>query len=87
MALVKGLGESGVDIEFFTWIDDPESGRGNLRSDLNLQILEAFRKEGVEIPFPQREIRVRASTNLHPAADTSHSLLRDAGQENPGGSR
>lgn len=83
IALVKSLAESGVDIEFFTWIDDPESGRGNLRSDLNLQILEAFRKEGIEIPFPQRDIRVRSLTDLpHPAADVQ-AQRRDPGQEKP----
>jgi small-conductance mechanosensitive channel len=40
------------------WIADPEGGRANLRSDLNLEILEAFRAKGIEIPFPQREVRI-----------------------------
>ncbi len=58
VAFAKNFGESGIDLELMVWISDPEGGRGNLRSDLNLQILDAFRSKGIEIPFPQREIRI-----------------------------
>ncbi|MBI1397749.1 MAG: mechanosensitive ion channel [Betaproteobacteria bacterium] len=57
-ALVRGFGESGVDLEFFVWVGDPEGGRANLKSDLNLAILRAFREKGIEIPFPQRDVRI-----------------------------
>jgi small-conductance mechanosensitive channel len=58
VAFVKNFGESGIDLELMVWISDPEGGRANLRSDMNLEILEAFRAKGIEIPFPQREIRI-----------------------------
>ena len=31
---------------------------GGVRSEVNLEILRAFRREGISIPFPQREVRI-----------------------------
>ncbi len=53
---LKNFGENGIDLELVLWIADPEEGENNLRSDLNWQIWAAFKREGVEIPFPQRVI-------------------------------
>lgn len=55
--LVRALGENGVDLELTVWVQDAEQGVGGLRSDLLRRILVAFAEEGVEIPYPQREIR------------------------------
>lgn len=55
---VQGFGESGIDLQLSIWVDDPEQGYGSLKSALFLNILEGFRGQGVEIPYPQREIRV-----------------------------
>ncbi len=57
-ALVTGLAESGVNLEIGFWIGDPERGIGGVRSEISRQILAAFRREGIEIPFPQREVRI-----------------------------
>ncbi len=53
---LKHFGDNGIDLELVVWIDDPEEGEFNLRSDLNWQIWAAFKREGVEIPYPQRVI-------------------------------
>lgn len=58
VALVTHLADSGVEVELGYWIDDPERGRANVGSDLSLQVLAEFRARGIEIPFPQREVRV-----------------------------
>lgn len=57
-ALVLALADSGINLELGFWIDDPQEGTGQLRSDLNLAIWKAFRAEGIEIPFPQRDVRI-----------------------------
>lgn len=58
VAVLKNFGESGVDLELIVWIGDPERGRAILRSELGLAIIAAFREQGIEIPYPQREVRV-----------------------------
>ena len=53
------FGENAVLFEVQIWIDDPEDGLGNLRSDLLKAIWENFKASGVEIPFPQQDVRIK----------------------------
>lgn len=64
-AFVRGFGDNGIDIDYFAWIRDPEAGRGNLQSEINLRILEEFRIRGIEIPYPQRDVRIVAAPSGH----------------------
>lgn len=48
----------GILLELGFWVEDPEQGTINVRSDLNREILKMFRASGIEIPYPQREIRI-----------------------------
>ena len=52
------FGDNGIDLELGVWIEDPEEGMQNVRSELNLEVWRAFRAAGIEIPYPQRELRV-----------------------------
>jgi len=61
-AVVTGFGESGIDLELAFWIADPENGLGALRSSIYLTIWRAFQQHGVEIPYPQRELRITQAT-------------------------
>lgn len=54
---LKAFGENAIEFEIQCWIDDPEEGVGNVRSDVLKQVWHLFREHGVEIPFPQRELR------------------------------
>jgi small-conductance mechanosensitive channel len=58
MALLTSFGDSGINLELMTWIEDPERGKLNLQSELNLEIFRAFRARSIEFPFPQRDIRI-----------------------------
>jgi small-conductance mechanosensitive channel len=57
-ALVIAMGDNGIDLELGFWIEDPEKGRQNVCSDISVGILSEFRTRGIEIPFPQREVRM-----------------------------
>jgi small-conductance mechanosensitive channel len=66
-ALIVRFADSGIDIDLGFWISDPEVGTGLLRSQINLEIWRRFRDEGIEIPFPQREVRLLESTQTNNA--------------------
>ncbi len=59
--LLTAFADSGINLELGFWIADPETGTGGVRSEINLEILRAFRRESVEIPFPQRDVRIVSS--------------------------
>jgi small-conductance mechanosensitive channel len=56
--LIKGFGESGIDLMLSIWIPDPEEGSASLQSEIYLHIWRAFQKHNVSIPYPQREVRI-----------------------------
>jgi len=57
--LLVGFGESSIDLELGAWINDPVNGVKNVKSDVLLKIWENFQKEGMEIPYPQRDIHLK----------------------------
>jgi small-conductance mechanosensitive channel len=61
----------GLELTAFFWIGDPENGQANVRSDVNLAILRRLNELGVDIPFPQRVLRVQSDAAL-PAAPAGH---------------
>ena len=78
---IEPLKESGIDLELGMWIRDPENGTPPVRSDVSLAILATFRREGIEIPFPQREIRLAGRS------PTEADLIKITSQSGDSGSR
>jgi small-conductance mechanosensitive channel len=56
---MTGFGESALDYEIRVWIADPEAGLGAVRSDILERLWALFKENGIQVPFPQRVIRVR----------------------------
>jgi len=50
--------DSAIVLELGFWIADPASGKGNVLSDVNFAIWRSFKTHGVNIPCPQREVRI-----------------------------
>ena len=57
-ATLTGFADSGIALEVGFWVGDPELGLANVKSAIGLEVLRAFRREGIEIPYPQREVRI-----------------------------
>jgi small-conductance mechanosensitive channel len=66
--LVRALGDNGIEVELVVWIQDADQGTGALRSELLRRILKAFTERGIEIPFPQREVRQYTSPSAKSGA-------------------
>jgi small-conductance mechanosensitive channel len=50
--------EAGMKFSLTFWIADPD-GMDNVKSDVMLALWDAFKREGIRVPYPVREIRVR----------------------------
>ena len=59
-ALFMGFGDSSLDFELRVRIQRIDR-RFTVQSDINFKIDEAFRAEGITIPFPQRDLHVITS--------------------------
>lgn len=57
-AALADFGADGLNLALTFWIADPENGRLNVTSEVNREILRLFRENGIEIPFPQRDVRI-----------------------------
>jgi small-conductance mechanosensitive channel len=55
-----GLGDSSLNFELRVWTIQQVQTPARLRSDLYFAIFDAFRKENIEMPFPQRDLHVRS---------------------------
>ena len=62
--LLRGFGDSSVDLEVRFWIEDPENGRANVTSQVLLGIWDRFHDHGIEIPYPQRDLHLRSAEVL-----------------------
>lgn len=58
---LTGFGDSSVDFEIRFWILDPEEGMSNIRSDVYKRVWKLFKENGIEIPFPQRDLNLRGN--------------------------
>ncbi|MDH3475546.1 MAG: mechanosensitive ion channel [Rhodospirillales bacterium] len=64
VCLLKGFGDSSVDLELRFWINDPRNGVSNVKSQVLLLIWDAFHEHGIEIPFPQRDLHIKSAPEV-----------------------
>src|SRR6266700_6138379 len=55
---VTEFGGSTINLLLRFWIGDPANGVRNVTGDVYLALWDSFREQGIELPFPQREIRI-----------------------------
>ncbi len=55
---IDSFGDSGVNMFVEFWMEGIDDGKNRVGGDLLLMIFEALREHGIQIPFPQREVRV-----------------------------
>lgn len=73
-AALSAFGADGLEFTVGYWIADPENGQLNIRSAINLAILDALRRHGIEIPYPQRVLHVKPGDSAVAAAPTPRAI-------------
>ena len=61
---ITGFGDSSVDYILRFWIRDPTAGLTNIRGNVYLALWDAFKEQGISIPFPQREVKLLNAADL-----------------------
>lgn len=64
VCLLKGFGDSAVDLELRFWINDPQAGVSNVKSQILLGIWDRFHEHGIEIPFPQHDLHIKPPADI-----------------------
>jgi small-conductance mechanosensitive channel len=57
------FGDSSLNFDLLAWIPSPKN-RPDVISDLNKGIDDIFRKNNIQIPFPQRDLHIRSSVPI-----------------------
>ena len=71
------FGDSSLDFDLIIYVKD-KNYMFQVRSELHYSIFELFKKEGVEIPFPQRDLNFKEN----PSLKTNKSVLIKKGSRN-----
>jgi small-conductance mechanosensitive channel len=56
--ILTEFAEAGMKFSLTFWIADPD-GMDNVKSEVMLALWDAFKREGIRVPYPVREIRIR----------------------------
>ena len=54
------FGDNSVNLELRFWINDPMNGCSNVKSEIMLKIWDKLHENGIEIPYPQRDLHLRS---------------------------
>src|SRR5690606_30235213 len=62
-AEIKEFADSGVTILVEFWMDGIDDGENRVSADLLLMIWDKLQEHNIEMPYPQREIRILDNSN------------------------
>jgi small-conductance mechanosensitive channel len=72
--VLSKFGTNGFDLELGFWINDPQNGRSGVTSDVNRAIWRVLQENHVELPSPQRDIRLMNPDELSKAVNLTVKL-------------
>lgn len=75
-AFLTAFADNGINLRVGFWVKDPENGYSGLFSAILLEIWQRFNEEGIEFPFPQREVRILNEAAAPDAAALLHAQLK-----------
>jgi len=61
---MTGFGDSALEFLLRFWITDPQEGLTNIRGKVLLALWDAFEENGINIPFPHREVIMKTPVRV-----------------------
>ena len=58
VAFLVNFAPDGLEFSLNFWVADPGKGQANVKSAINIAILEGLRAAGIDIPYPQRVVHL-----------------------------
>jgi small-conductance mechanosensitive channel len=80
---LHAFGSDAIEFEAQLWIEDPEEGIGNVRSDFLKALWRLFRDNDVQVPFPQRDLNLRDTPALRELIAAVRFAEESDGREGP----
>ena len=62
--LLKGYGDSALNLELRVWVDDPQNGVSNIKSEIYLRIHDMFLENDSHFPYPQRDTHLKGPLEI-----------------------
>lgn len=82
--LLSAFGASAMEMTIVLWIDDPEDGVGNVRSQVLKEVWKRFVEHGVEVPFARTDLALRDSDGLRQLAAALENRAKEMDGTPPG---
>ncbi len=79
VVLVHEFADNSVNFRVLFWTSDFDTWTG-LKSTILLELFDSFRKNNINIPFPQRDLHIKSVKGLH---ELDKQQLLDDGEELP----
>lgn len=71
VAFLSNFAPDGLEFTLNFWVADPGKGQANVRSDINIAILNGLRAAKIEIPYPQRVMHMQPAPTPQEAGGDS----------------
>ena len=62
---ITEFGDSSINFLLRFWIDDPQQGLTNIRGKVMMALWDAFKENGISIPFPHREVIMKTPITVN----------------------
>lgn len=63
VVLFRNFGDSSWNLTLIAWVAVPKNAV-DVKSDINCEIVRQFRKNNIEIPFPQQDLHIRSAEKI-----------------------
>jgi small-conductance mechanosensitive channel len=66
---LREFGDSSVNFTLHFWVQDVTTGRWGPKSEVMFSIWHKFKQNGIEIPFPQRDLHLKSPQTINVTSD------------------